>query len=488
MTIARADELALSDSSESTPSATLPVSLAPDPAISAVEPLDCPACDVEPKPQQPSEDLSFKTSWKNGFEAQTANKKFRFHVGGRLQLDSVFLDADNEVSAPLVGTGVSDAFSVRRGRIRIDGTMYEFIDWVLEYDFSNSINDNLGLIGGLPSQPPTQENVIGVPAPTELWVAFNKIPYAGTIRAGIHKEPIGFEHLTSSRFLDFLERSFLQDLYFGFLNNGFSPGISMTNTYFDQRGTWTIGVYRNTNNPFQYSVGDGELAGTARVTFAPIQIDRGRRLVHFGLAASTRDPDEGISRFRTRGSLRNGPGAFVSLLADSGLVPATQVNIAAVEAVFQRGPALLQAEYVSSWAHNAQASAADPPIGDYHTQGFYVESLYFLTGEHRDYDPTRGFFDRVVPKRNLFLKDENGCRRGLGGWQVGARYSYADLNDRAIEGGALQDVTIGLNWFLNPNMKLQFNYVIADRNAPAANGPNADGIIHGFGSRLAWDF
>ena len=59
------------------------------------------------------------------------------------------------------------------------------------------------------------------------------------------------------------------------------------------------------------------------------------------------------------------------------------------------------------------------------------------------------------------------------------------MDDNGINGGVLQDVTAGLNWFLNPNAKIQWNYVITDRNAPGNTG---DGTIRGFGTRLAFDF
>ena len=80
---------------------------------------------------------------------------------------------------------------------------------------------------------------------------------------------------------------------------------------------------------------------------------------------------------------------------------------------------------------------------------------------------------------------------GWGAWQVGLRYNYLNLNDKGINGGVLNDITLGLNWFLNPNMKLQFNYSITDRHSPASPGQpigQSDGTIQGFGMRLAMDF
>jgi phosphate-selective porin OprO/OprP len=51
---------------------------------------------------------------------------------------------------------------------------------------------------------------------------------------------------------------------------------------------------------------------------------------------------------------------------------------------------------------------------------------------------------------------------GLGAWEVGVRYSQVDLNDSIVSGGELDDITIGLNWHLNPNVRVMLNYVRAD--------------------------
>lgn len=72
---------------------------------------------------------------------------------------------------------------------------------------------------------------------------------------------------------------------------------------------------------------------------------------------------------------------------------------------------------------------------------------------------------------------------------MGARYSRTNLRDVGIDGGKLQDVTLGLNWFLNPNMKIQANYVWSDGVAPViGTARGLSGSAHGFGTRLAVDF
>jgi phosphate-selective porin OprO and OprP len=78
-----------------------------------------------------------------------------------------------------------------------------------------------------------------------------------------------------------------------------------------------------------------------------------------------------------------------------------------------------------------------------------------------------------------------------------ARYSWLDLNDKTVNGGVINAWTIGLNWFLNPNAKIQFNYDIGYRDATqyaaggvvAANGfAVRDGLFQGFGTRFAFDW
>ena len=110
--------------------------------------------------------------------------------------------------------------------------------------------------------------------------------------------------------------------------------------------------------------------------------------------------------------------------------------------------------------------------------------LYFLTGEHQQYDKRDGVFDRVIPRHNYHLKKSDSWW-SLGAWQIGARFSYLDLNDKAIQGGQLYDWTFGLNWFLNPNMKVQLNYILEHRDAPQGVTKS---WINGVGVRAAYDF
>jgi phosphate-selective porin OprO/OprP len=109
--------------------------------------------------------------------------------------------------------------------------------------------------------------------------------------------------------------------------------------------------------------------------------------------------------------------------------------------------------------------------------------MYFLTGETQGYSKEEGVFGRVVPLRNFRTKRGEGVC-GWGAWQVGLRLSYLDLNDKAIQGGTVYDWTLGLNWFWNPNMKVQLNVIAERRDQPGV----APAWISGVGLRGAYDF
>ena len=52
----------------------------------------------------------------------------------------------------------------------------------------------------------------------------------------------------------------------------------------------------------------------------------------------------------------------------------------------------------------------------------------------------------------------------MGAWEIAARYSAIDLDDTSnatgnLEQGDADAYTLGVNWYLNPNMRIALNYV-----------------------------
>jgi phosphate-selective porin OprO and OprP len=431
----------------------------------------------------------FGRRWSNnGLWFESPDKNFQFHIGGRTQMDATFFSAGNAVQFAPGGIGMlRDGVDARRMRIRLEGAMYENMLYCMEWDFINtSIPQQQGAANPLTSVSNTP--AAGIPVPLDLWVGFRNIPYFGNIRIGNQKAPYGFERLTSSRFLNFMERSFNQDAFYSPWANGYEPGIQMFDTWGNLRGTYALGLFKTVTNGFAFDVGGGNLYTVGRLTGLLLYKDEGQELMHLGISTRLGDYDNGENRFRVRGPERSGAPTIWRLYANTPVFNGSggnqDINLESVN-VF--GPWTIDAEYNFHWAQNAFLPGK-PGVGTLLYSGGYVEVLRFLTGEHRTYIRESGVYDRVVPIKNAFWvrsKDGKPNEYGWGAWQVGVRYNYLNLNDKGINGGILNDITLGLNWFINPNVKFQWNYSVTDRQGPT---DQSNGIIQGFGMRYAMDY
>ena len=486
----------------------------------------------QPTPYEIGSDTTLGSKWASGYQAESKQKDFKVKIGGRTQVDAVAFSAgpgpgNQPPNQGGLDPGLADTVALRRARLRVEGRMYEFYDWAAEYDFVNQLNINNEVY-------PTERDSGPSTAVTDLWLQVRELPLLGTVRVGNQKDPFGYEHLTSSRWLNFMERSFAQDAFEAPFNNGFLPGIQVMNSTEDGSVGWQVGEFKNTSNPFGFSNSSGGSMTVGRLVYLPVFEDEGRKLLHLGISGRTMEPrrqytsfdlktglpigDEITAvRFRSRGSIRNGPpGPLNSIYADSGLLQGNWQNMIGLEFVGNNGPWSFQSEYFGSWLYNARTTSAGPlntngyqpapgtNVGTVYYQAGYAEVLYFLTGESRTYSKIEYRFDRPIPHNNFYAIRGGGSGRRLsvseGAWQLGLRYNYLCLSDGEVNGGVLNGCTLGLNWLLNPNARVYFNYDFTYRDFQSTpftkvNGvvvPSASydgsGCIHGFGTRLAFDF
>ena len=124
---------------------------------------------------------------------------------------------------------------------------------------------------------------------------------------------------------------------------------------------------------------------------------------------------------------------------------------------------------------------------------------YFLTeGDRRRYNAKTGTWDRTVPRENASVsKGQVGeSSWGLGAVQVTARLSYLDLLSGSptltpaspaagAQAGRQRDVTVGVNWYINPHTFFMVDYVWTHLDSVVAG---ASGNVHGIGTRLHFDF
>ncbi len=366
-----------------------------------------------PGESEKKEDTTFKVQWKDGLRMETADKSFQVQIGGRIHNDWAFMEGDEAITAR-VGE-LEDGTEFRRVRLAASGLMYERLEFRIQLDFAT-----------------------GQAVFKDVYMGITQLPAIGNIRVGQFKEPFGLEEQGGDDYITFMERS---------LANTFVPsrrtGIMVHNRELKQRVSWALGVFKDSND-FGTAVGDENYAFTGRFTGLPWYENDGERLLHLGFACSRRNTSSTF-RFQERPETHLAP-RFV----DTGVFPAEALNLIGGETGLVYGPASLQGEYI--------VATTDTRLGTGSTfKGFYLQSSFFLTGEHRSYRPAEAAFGRVRPRRSFLSK-----AGGIGAWEVAARFSKIDLNDGPITGGELRDWTAGVNWYLNPNARVMWNYVRAD--------------------------
>lgn len=358
--------------------------------------------------------------WKEGLrldstkETEDGVKPFQLKIGGRIQNDWGWFTADDDLKS-VADTGTGTEF--RRARIAIEGKIYEDYEFKAQYDFA------------------------GDPDFKDVYMAANNVPVAGQLKVGHFKEPASLEELTSSKYITFMERA---------LPNVFSPsrntGFQAMNSFVDDRMTAAAGVFRETDD-LGFGEGGGNWALTGRVTGLPWYAEEGRKLVHVGAWGSYRNTSDDDLRVRQRPEAHL-PGRFVDTFDQVGAVDDSALF--GVEAALVYGPFSAQTEY--TWQSLNRVSGEDVSF-----QGFYIYGSYFITGEHRPYKTGAGAFDKVKPKKNFQISKNTGP----GAWEIALRYSHLDLDDEDVRGGKEDNITAGVNWYLNPNMRIMLNYIHA---------------------------
>ncbi len=399
----------------------------------------------------------FHTVWRNGIVTESKDGAFKLHVGGYGETDfgSMNAGADMKGLAKTTGTtATGHGAEIRRLRPTITGTLYGNVDFESQMDFGD-----------------------GNVRVTNLWARLNDVPYIGHVVVGHQKENFSLEELTSDEWTTFMERALPNTFAVGNVNKDYNTGVKTYDQELDDRLTWALGAFINQSNPSGSFFNDYENTDlVARLTALPWYEDKGYYLLHIGCGYSYR------ARKTNHPTLdyQSTPEFHLTNLntIDTGLLPATAANTVNPELGLGVGPFSLHAEYFNSMVnantkltYNTVSNLAGTKILNPDFEGYYAEAAYFITGEHRPYDVNEGIFTRTVPFRNFNTKTG-----GTGAWELTARFSHANLTSGGVTGGNENDVTLGVNWYWNPNVKLALNYIFArvyDRTYVAGVGNRA---------------
>ena len=339
----------------------------------------------------------FTAKWGNGYKLYSSDGIHSLKFGGRIMTDYATWDNGSETFS---GT------EFRRIRFFNSGKVYDNVKYKLQLDFA----------GG-------DVSIKDVYMETSL-------PYFVNFKVGHFKEPFRLEALTSSKYITFMERA---------LPIAFSPernvGIMLHDSFLDDKLSIQAGLFREASSGDDVNIEDVRNI-TTRITFLPINNDE--NLLHLGAAFSSRSSSDETYSVSSRAENHLGTKLLVMDLDDvSGM------NLMGAEMAFVMGSFSVQGEYVMNSVEAME---------DYSFSGYYGQVSYFLTGEKRKYKNSLAGFDRVKPNKNM----KEG--EGLGAFEIAVRYSSMDLSE--AHAGTLNDITVGLNWYLNPCTRLMFNYVM----------------------------
>lgn len=190
--------------------------------------------------------------------------------------------------------------------------------------------------------------------------------------------------------------------------------------------------------------------GIVRGTYAPVH--KLGDVWHFGVSAAYRQNDSTLSGHPVLDfGLRAGPGLKGRNITQIVRTPFLRAHYARqfnVEAARQWGPLLVEAEYTEMYVH--RVAYQRNPFSPVRFHGWSAQARYLLTGECHTYDVRDGSFGKI----------EIGSPYGA--YEIVARYDYVTLNDKDVRGGSQQNASVGLNWFINQQVRFSANYIRAN--------------------------
>ena len=381
--------------------------------------------------KEKTKDLPTISLGANGLNIRSADSNFTMYAHGYIQGDARFyLDQK--------GSGTVDTFLLRRVRPILEGTFYDKFDYRLMLDLAS---------GNVVGSTAGNNNILDdAYVNARFWQQVQ-------VQIGKYKSPIGLERLQSTADLLFVETGFATEL-----TPNYDLGASIHNRYFDEPFGYSIGIYNgatdNASDDQDADEGKDVVGRLYAQPFLKTAVEPLRRL-GFGVAGSVGDHSGTLASYKT-------PGQQTFFGYGSAVTASGQQYRVDPQGYYYWGPLGILGEYVlSSQEVKSTAGGGVPPTARFNNTAWQVEASYFITGEENSFKYTS--LQHVVPLHPLF----DG---GWGAFEVVARVQqltpdkniftkYAGM-DYATSASARQATAwgVGLNWYLNSNLKLNLNY------------------------------
>lgn len=376
---------------------------------------------------------------KDGFGFKSADGNFSLRLRGYVQADGrFFFDDDTKVG--------TDRFLLRRVRPIVEGTLFK--------DFAFRIMPDFG--GGSTTLQ-------------DAYIDWRKWPEF-QVRAGKFKPPVGLERLQSGTNLEFVERAFPT----GLVPNR-DVGVQLSGDFWGGVLQYAGGVFNGVTDGGSGDVDNNDGFDFAGRLFAhPFRRTDIEPLQELGLGFSATWGDQNgspgtpnLTTYRSQGQL-----VFFRYLSAT---PATAANTVVADGDRIRfspqgywywGPFGLLGEYVLSQQEVKLAGATER----LEHEAWQIAAYWVVTGE-------KASFKGVTPRKNFDLKGG-----GWGALELVGRVQGFDADDDSFPVYASPAASadeafawgVGLNWYLNRNVKLSSTYEQTKFDGGAAGGSDRE--------------
>lgn len=388
----------------------------------------------------------------------SADGRFTANIKAVLMLDTGKYFQKNNLPASVTNRDLNEGSNFRRARLGLDGRMFRDFDYSFIYEFGGSgaedpgrlieaaitytaikplritvgaFQPNVSLAGAVSTN---QMPILERPSPAEI--ARNVA--AGTGRIGAQVSGSG---VLGDGDTGLATRWFASTAFTGNVASSISSTGAATPQPFDEQTAW---VGRIALAPYSGTDWQGHLG------------------VNYQYVLQLNDAGPGAN-VRYGAQLRDRPELRLdgTRLIDTGLIDARHVTVMGLEGALQVGPFTFESEYFHYKIDRRITTVAIPTDPSF--SGWYAQGSWILTGETRPYSAVDARIDAPKPLYNF-----NPQAGTWGAFELAARYSLTDLNYRAgtgglpvlgaVRGGEQKISTIGLNWYLNPSMRIMLDY------------------------------
>ncbi|HZY30323.1 MAG TPA: porin [Candidatus Methylomirabilis sp.] len=364
--------------------------------------------------------------WTPSIKSADGQHKIDFH--GRLHFDLRAYEAGarnldgNRSNVSAARSDLVTNFRVRRARLGVDATFFKYLDFKIEGDFGEQ------------------------GSPFILTDGYGELNYWKEVRlrGGQFKVPFSFEELTSSRFIDFVERSVVNNLV-----PARDVGAMVHGSLFGGMVEYGAGIFNGTGQNTFETNDSKDVAG--RLLVRPFQLLGVPALQKLHVAGHFTHGDQDVTPVQSLAPSNSLQGRTDGRFVFFPRVPTRGDRLRyGLEAVYAFGPFGLYGEYVKT-EEERNLGPGGSNLGDLKGEGWYVAGTFFVTGEEK----VHGKAPKVKPA-NLRTGD-------YGALELVARYAQLDFSSDgplpSPGANRVDALTLGFNWYLSPNVRLMFNWV-----------------------------